>query len=54
MVGLPYNSIFRETVKKSLIVEIVQLWKRSMQAEQKKALSQASPESQNTTVSTAA
>ncbi len=36
MAGLPADSIFRETSKKSLIREIVQLWNRSWEAERKR------------------
>jgi len=36
MAGLPMDSIFRETVKYSLIAEIIELWKRSSAANQPK------------------
>ncbi len=54
MAGLPRDRIFRETVMKSLIGEIVQLWKRSMEAERNKDLHRHSPQSQNKGASKAA
>jgi fatty acid desaturase len=54
MAGLPSDSVFRETVKKSLIGEIVQLWKRSMEAERNKVAQRHSPQSQNKETSKAA
>ncbi len=46
MTGLPADSIFRETVKSSLLSEIAQLWKRSQAAQCERSRRELSEDSQ--------
>lgn len=54
MSGLPQDSIYRETVKKSLASEIVHLWKRSVQATRAKNVRRMDAPSDHSHLSNAA
>jgi fatty acid desaturase len=53
MAGLPEDSIFRETVKTSLLQEIKYLWQRSSQAERRRSFVLKTPQ-ENSALSKAA
>jgi len=54
MAGLPTDSLFRETVKQSLLAEVTQLWKRSLMTARSKSRSAADESSASSEYSKAA